>query len=426
MEETNKKRASYIEGDIDYEEDDIEKNEKDKKINRDPFNRNYVLVLGIRGTINFLIAAIKYLLWKKKEDINIKSLYLNPAIIRNGKVIGGYTFLWKFFNFIFKKWDLFKENRYFLSGMLAGSSILFEVEESRVDYSLMLFFRILQTQVEKRKQLDLYSNVLYVFSDTLIHLSHALYPQFLDPSIFNIFNRFGSIPPESIYANQRLYNNQNISSSLLIQQIKDQGFNTNYINNIVTKNQPLNCTFYHPNDINCKWAVINKLKKVIKFTLPVYLSVNLLPKMVFQPAQILNNPKNTLLKTIQKSIRSTGFISIYIAIYQFLVCKIQNQSLNIINYPISLLSGILITIFSTINLESNQRKLDLANYMAPKAVKSLIKLLHFYRLIPTIKYVESLLFVISSGYLMWDYKNNSVYLKPIVKKVLKSTVDYSI
>ncbi|KAJ3379575.1 hypothetical protein HDU92_006610 [Lobulomyces angularis] len=221
------------------------------------------------------------------------------------------------------------------------------------------------------------------------------------------------------------FSNQNVKSEAAIQTTKEI-FNTkNYF-------PVIPCSVLHPSEESClnhnKSLFINMLKNM----LPIYISLNIIPMIVFRGRSFVNNPVKNLYRSLLSASRSSTFLATFVIVNMGAICTQRKIILwknrpkffnflpvtdNKLHYYIC---GILCS--STIFLENTKRRPELAMYVLPKGLTSLYQVLlnRGYKL--HIKNFDVYLFGIGMGVLMSFYQCEPDVIGVLLYKVMNKVI----
>jgi hypothetical protein len=187
------------------------------------------------------------------------------------------------------------------------------------------------------------------------------------------------------------------------------------------------CQVLHPArdycTINSLWVFKQTFLKII----PVYLSLNLVPAIVFKlkefnkryfPIDSLTH--STLLKSLKNAVRSTVFISTFCSSYQTLICLHRNIVKNgwvpfeskFLYYVAGLFSG------TSILLEDQKRRPELAMYMFPKGLESFYRVLRARNWIFHVPYFEVFMFSMGTGLILAHFHQEPEALSTFMRRLL--------
>ena len=152
---------------------------------------------------------------------------------------------------------------------------------------------------------------------------------------------------------------------------------------------------------------------------PFYLSIHLVPFAVLNAARALRDPLGTVTKATAATARSTAFISAFVGLYMGTVCTHRNtvgKDHRALYYVAGLVAA------SALFIEKKSRRAELALYLMPRAVESLVATMTGKRMLPAVPHAELILFCVVSGGLMHLYENEPDTLAGFVKSTIRRFV----
>lgn len=152
---------------------------------------------------------------------------------------------------------------------------------------------------------------------------------------------------------------------------------------------------------------------------PFYLSIHLVPFAVLNAAKALRDPVGTVMRASAATMRSTAFISAFVGLYMGTVCVHRNV-VGKDHRALYYLAGI--SAASSLFIEKKSRRAELALYLMPRALDSLVATLAGKRMLPAVPHAELLLFCAVSGGLMHLYENEPHTLAGFLKWTIRRFV----
>lgn len=152
---------------------------------------------------------------------------------------------------------------------------------------------------------------------------------------------------------------------------------------------------------------------------PFYLSIHLVPFAVLNAARALRDPLGTVTRATTATVRSTAFISAFVGLYMGTVCAHRNtvrRDHRALYYVAGLVAA------SALFVEKKSRRAELALYLMPRAVDSLVATLAGKRLLPPVPHAELILFCVVSGGLMHLYENEPDTLAGFLRGTIRRFV----
>ena len=152
---------------------------------------------------------------------------------------------------------------------------------------------------------------------------------------------------------------------------------------------------------------------------PFYLSIHLVPFAVLNAAKALRDPLGTVTKATAATARSTAFISAFVGLYMGTVCTHRN-TVGKDHRALYYIAGLVAA--SALFIEKKSRRAELALYLMPRAVESLVATMAGKRMLPAVPHAELILFCVVSGGLMHLYENEPDTLAGFVKSTIRRFV----
>lgn len=134
------------------------------------------------------------------------------------------------------------------------------------------------------------------------------------------------------------------------------------------------CHLLHPKEASCAIYNTSLWLRAYQKIIPVHLSLNAVPILVFKTKSLFTKPFKTLKQIIFGSLQSALFFASYITIFQSTVCLVRATrgdatDHRYVYYLLGLCSG------TSIFLEQKRKRVELAMYVAPKALASFYTLM---------------------------------------------------
>lgn len=76
------------------------------------------------------------------------------------------------------------------------------------------------------------------------------------------------------------------------------------------------CPGTHPHIVSCAYATVERFFVVFRWTLPIYGALHVVPMLLFKRSAFAHAPRPMLLRAGWGSMRSAGFLAVFVAIYQ--------------------------------------------------------------------------------------------------------------
>ncbi len=180
------------------------------------------------------------------------------------------------------------------------------------------------------------------------------------------------------------------------------------------------CLAYHPAYDSCITYPLHLIIRAFKSLFPVYISLNMVPALIFKPKQFFKNPTKYLERIITNSLRSTCFIGTYLGMFQSGMCLFYNLfPLKSNKYYTFLLGGVCGT---SILLEQKSKRSELAMYSFPFAINSVYLIMMDHGKMFKIPYFDVVLCSASFSVLMGLYQIEPNHMSPFLYKIMKAVI----
>ena len=147
-----------------------------------------------------------------------------------------------------------------------------------------------------------------------------------------------------------------------------------------------------------------------------YIPIHLLPALIFKRKKLLKEPLQIIKSVVKNVVRSSTFISAYVALFWYLICRFKNIRRKTDKWNI---------IFSSffcsfvILIEPAHRRTELALYMFPRFLESLFLFMEKYGYVKSIANGEVLVFALAMGIIMFCYQNDQTNIKSTYLSMFK-------
>lgn len=84
----------------------------------------------------------------------------------------------------------------------------------------------------------------------------------------------------------------------------------------------LDCKDFH--DHSCAWEALVRFAVVFKNAYKYYLPIHIIPLLIFKRKKLMTEPLKTLKYTLINYLKSVCFMSLYVCILKFSMCKTKN------------------------------------------------------------------------------------------------------
>ena len=158
------------------------------------------------------------------------------------------------------------------------------------------------------------------------------------------------------------------------------------------------CSVYHLH--SCEMNALLKFITVFNMAYKFYLPIHILPKLIFKRARLLQNPLKLVKDVIKDIIYSCLFLSVYVSLFWYFICKFKNIRGKSDKYNIMLSS--LICSWSAI-FEAQHRRVELGLYMFPRFMESMFLFFEKRGYVKSIKNGDVYIFAVTLSLLMYNY-----------------------
>jgi hypothetical protein len=158
---------------------------------------------------------------------------------------------------------------------------------------------------------------------------------------------------------------------------------------------------------------------LIKYSLMMYLPLNLTSVVLFRRKQLVQDPLKLLKKVVTSCVRSASFLSVYCGNAWLAQCVLR--SLNMYSGLTSWLA-VGVSAGSAVLLEQPNRRIELAIYCMSPALQSFYKCMRKWGYIGKIHHIELLMFGFAMGLIMYFHEKNQKHLNqhyPTLSKIMK-------
>ena len=131
---------------------------------------------------------------------------------------------------------------------------------------------------------------------------------------------------------------------------------------------------------------------------------------------LLYRPKKTLWITFKNIINSSLFLSVYVAVFRYMLCVTKNTRGKVDRW------NLIIACFTcsfAMMFEEKSRMREIMFYMVPRALESMYNLMAQKGMVKHFAYAEVLVFAFAMAFIMYHYENNPENIKPTYRNLLK-------
>ena len=170
----------------------------------------------------------------------------------------------------------------------------------------------------------------------------------------------------------------------------------------------------------CTSHVLKSAADTFQKCFPFYFSIHYVPYVVLNVTKAITNPLTTLFRATKATVRSTTFISTYVAVYMGVVCAHRNSGLpnhRSLYYIAGIIAG------GALLVENKSRRTDLALWLMPRAVDSLVLVMLHKGLLPRVPNFDSYVFALVMGATMSLYEQEPDTLEPNLRAFIARFVE---
>ena len=166
----------------------------------------------------------------------------------------------------------------------------------------------------------------------------------------------------------------------------------------VYKGEHIPCGVIH--DHSCEWNALRKFMLVFNMAYKFYIPIHILPALIFKRKRLMKEPMKILKACLKNILKSSMFISTYVATFWYFCCKFRNARMRTDKWNVIFASFIC---SFAILFEPAHRRTELALYMFPRFLESLFLFLEKRGYLTSIANGEVLVFSLALGIIMYCY-----------------------
>lgn len=262
--------------------------------------------------------------------------------------------------------------------------------------------------------------LLFIVSSAQIMYAYVMRPDTLPTDYHRFIVKSGPIPSVALEATRRA--NRGLPQDLprLFEYAFKRGGDAAVAALRSSGVNPPRCTLLHPHTNRCTIAVATATADTFRKTLPLYLSLNLVPTVVLKFNKFLRFPCQLLVRALANGVRSTCFLSSFVGLYQATVCVHKAAFLwdhKVVYWAAGVVASLAILI------EQKSRRSELALYALPRAVDSVFLTMLDHHLLLRVPHGELLLFCCSLGLCMYFYEHEREVMSPVLRSALSRFLD---
>ncbi|KAJ3328054.1 hypothetical protein HDU93_001697 [Gonapodya sp. JEL0774] len=255
--------------------------------------------------------------------------------------------------------------------------------------------------------------------------AYALRPETLEQGFYRFIVNTGPVPEQSLQAVRRNVRGLPLDIPALTSFISTTHPAPGVLSS-VTSLPPIPamipCSVIHPKHVGCltqnfPWV----FGRVIKVIAPVYLSVFLVPAVVFNPWKVWNRPIHSLRSILLASARSSTFLALFCSVYQLVICGVRAlYDLGVIKQDNKLwywVAGVVCS--ASVFVEEKGRRCELALYTLTRATESIFEILLQRKLIIRVPHFEVAMFSVAMGNLVAFYEHEPQNMSRFVHRIFR-------
>ncbi|KAF9204566.1 hypothetical protein BGZ49_005151, partial [Haplosporangium sp. Z 27] len=343
----------------------------------------------------------------------LKDAFTGQDALRFGAFFGTFSFLWKFVNNGLKLYRGTDDRiNGAIAGAIAGLSILIENHERRVTFAQQMFIRSMQGVYHAGKHRGQFSfrhgdALLFALASAQVMYAYTMYPDTIPKEFFGFMVKTARVPAESLAVNRNTVRGFPLDLKqvrALVERHRPTKMTIETVSNMSENVSVVPCAVLHPWIDSCQKNNIERFTQVTKEIFPVYATLNFVPLVVLRMKRLLKDPVNVMSKTTFNTLRSSIFLAIFVAGYQTQICTHRNllkAGLPLGNSKYLYWLFGLVCAGTSIMVEQESRRAELAMYVLPKAAESIYKILYSKKLVKGIKHWEVMMFSFAMSIIMY-------------------------
>eukprot|EP00884_Botryococcus_braunii_P011663 jgi/Botrbrau1/20498/Bobra.145_2s0056.1 len=370
-----------------------------------------------------------------------KSLAYREDAVRLGLFIGGFTGLYRLLYAGMARQpadappasSAEQQPRYrpngracFVAGSLAGLMVLVQPREWRRTLALYAAVRAVQCWYNSQRaqgrwhfwgsNWDYGDAALFAICSAQVMYAYVMRPETLPPSFWKFIVRSGPVPAPVLEAVRRNVRGLPIDVERL-NAFLARSKGRVYLNNPYPPLVPVQ--IMNPGRSGILGTAVPAFIGTFRKTFPLYLSLTLVPSLVFNLGRSLKAPLGTGSVVLGSALRSTAFLSSFVGLYQATVSAHRALFDTDTKY-LYWFAGLVASL--SILVERKSRRGELALYVAPRALDTLMGTLLSNRVVPRLPLAEVALFSVSMGSLMYYRVCEPDTIAPFLKVLISRIV----
>jgi len=191
------------------------------------------------------------------------------------------------------------------------------------------------------------------------------------------------------------------------------------------------CEIIHPWLDSCTYVEVERFLSVFTWMFPVYGALHVIPMILFKRKQFSTEPWAMLLKSLKGTVRSSTFLSVFVFIYQSLLCMkncVHASQWAKDTLPPKIRQALVgrgsfwVLAFSvgmSLFVEEPRRRAELAMYVLPRGLESAWSMMRNRGYVPlSVPFGDAVLSSVGMSMVMATYQNDPEHLSGLVRRVL--------
>jgi hypothetical protein len=409
--------------------------------------RAYGLAYVGRSTLLFLLKVLQIVRGGKGSfRLALRLAFCGRDAKQFAAVFGWFAFAWKLINNSLRVWtgnDVPQRWQGFIAGTVGGLAIALEKPERQSAIAQQLLVRAAQAVYNHLKANDIVhfphgDSLLFIACSSQIMYAYAMRPESLDPDFYKFMIQAARVPKDVLEFNrERMRSAERVvgqgainvpwdKERALALFTKHKGLASRVqemLHSLDPRRMSIPCTLLHADISSCTGNSVERWYKVFKTILPVYAALNIVPMLVFKLAKLYRAPATTLTRVLVDTVRSSAFLGTFVAVYQYAACT-QRNLLSFLPFPMAgwdnkYLYGLYGTLSSTsIFMEHKGRRSELALYVLPKAMESIIRIMVDKRWMFRLRHPNVVMSCLAMGILMSFYQTDPDTMSPWLRGLM--------
>ena len=318
-----------------------------------------------------------------------------------------------------------------VAGTLGGLSSLFLKRKKRRTFALYLMARLAQGTYASQKNNNRFhfwgshwshgDVLLFAMSSAQVMYAYVMRPDTLDTGFWNFIVRAGPIDKETLGLLKDQCNGKNVDLRPALAAQSVAGAMDAFGPVVGEDVRCVPCQLMHRSTgcPGCALHVAMSAKDTFRKCFPFYLSIHLVPFAILNAAKALRDPIGTVFKATAATVRSTSFISAFVALYMGTACA-SRRLFHRDHRAMYYFAGIVAA--QSLFLEKKSRRAELALYLMPRAFDSFASTVIDKKLLPRVPHAELALFCATAGGLMHLYENEPDTLAGFMRTTIRRFV----